>query len=96
MFIELIIIYPFKKSREKIINLLIMQKNHLLTSKKCIEYLLNEDTYSDKIICIIKWASKEHMKTSIDNKEHKKNLEMMANLQKFPSEVYYLNEVEEL
>ena len=36
------------------------------------------------------------MKTAIDNKEHKKTLETMVNLQKFPSEVYHLNEVEEL
>ena len=96
MFIELTIIYPFKKSREKIINLLKSQKNNLLDSNKCLEYLINEDTYSDKIICIIKWASKDIMKTSIGNKEHRKNLEAMVSLQKFPSEVFHLNEIEEL
>ena len=95
MFIELIIIYPFKKSREKIINLLKSQKNQLLLSGKCFEYLLNEDTYSDKIICIIKWQSKDQMKNAIGNKDHKKNLKAMVNLQKFPSEVYHLNEIEE-
>ena len=95
MFIELTIIYPFKKSREKIINLLKFQKNNLLDSNKCLEYLINEDTYSDKIICIIKWPSKDTMKTSIGNKEHRKNLEAMVSLQKFPSEVFYLNEIED-
>ena len=95
MFIELTIIYPFKKSREKIINLLKSQKNNLLDSNKCLEYLINEDTYSDKIICIIKWSSKDTMKTSIGNKEHRKNLEAMVSLQKFPSEVFHLNEIKE-
>jgi len=95
MFIEVTIIYPFGKSREKIINLLKSQKNHLLTSNKCFEYLINEDTYSDKIICIVKWGSKDEMKTAIGNKEHRKNLEAMVSLQKFPSEVYHLTEIEE-
>ena len=96
MFIELKILYPFKQSREEIIKLLTIQKDTLLKLKKCNEYLLNEDTYSDKIVCIIKWETKEHMKTSVSKKDYKKNLEKMVKLQKFPPEIYYLNEIDSL
>tara|TARA_B100001750_G_C15152259_1_gene420163 strand:- start:170 stop:454 length:285 start_codon:yes stop_codon:yes gene_type:complete len=94
MFIELTIIYPFKNTHSKIADLLKKQKEDLLSSRKCVEYSIYNDTYLNKIIHIIKWESKDTMKASISTKTHRKRLEEMLNLQKFPSEVYHLEEIE--
>jgi len=94
MFIELTIIYPFKNTHQKISQLLKKQREDLLSSKKCIKYSIYNDTYLNKIIYIIKWDSKDTMKNSISTKTHKKRLEEMLVLQKFPSEVYHLEEIE--
>ena len=90
MFIELTILYPFKSTYKKIIHLLESQKKELDLSNKCIEYSIYKDTYSDKIFYMIKWESKEIMRNVIDEKKHKKIVEEMLNLQKFPGEVYRL------
>ena len=92
MFIQLTILYPLKSSYKKINSLLSKEKEDLMTSNKCIEYLIYRDTYSDKIIYIIKWESKDIMKNSINDKEHIERVKAMLNLQKFPAEVYYLEE----
>ena len=92
MFIELTIIYPFKSSHKKILSLLERHKEKLSTERDCVEFNIYNDTYSDKIIHIIKWTSKDSMKLIIDNKTHKKIIEEMLNFQKFPAEVYRLEE----
>ena len=83
---------PFKSSYKKILRLIDSQKEELELSNKCIEYSIYKDTYSDKIFYMIKWESKEIMKTVIDDKKHKKMVEEMLSLQKFPAEVYRLEE----
>ena len=92
MFIELTILYPFKSSYKKIIHLLELQKKELELSNKFIEYSIYKDTYSNKIFYMIKWESKEIMKNIIDNEKYKKIVEEMLSLQKFPAEVYRLEE----
>ena len=92
MFIELTIIYPLKSTYKKILNLLEQHKEKLSLERDCIEFNIYNDTYSDKIIHIIKWTSKDSMKLAIDNKAHRKIIEDMLNLQKFPAEVYRLEE----
>ena len=92
MFIQLTILYPLKSSYKKLIKLLNNEKEDFVASNKCIEYSIYKDTYSNKIINIIKWKSKDIMKDSIDDKEHENRVKSILDLQKFPPEVYYLEE----
>tara|TARA_Y100001970_G_C13830940_1_gene649650 strand:- start:157 stop:441 length:285 start_codon:yes stop_codon:yes gene_type:complete len=92
MFIEMTILYPFSNTRTKLVDTLNKQKQELTTLDSCIEFSIYNDTYSNKIIHIVKWTSKDEMKVSIDRKSHKKRVEEILNLQKFPAEVYRLEE----
>ena len=94
MFTELNIIYPNNNCNEKILNLLCMEKEKFMQFEDCIDYLIYEDTYSDKIVYIIQWQSKESMRKVNNDNDSKTNLkDNLLKLQKFPSEVYYLNEI---
>ena len=94
MFTELNIIYPNKSCNEKILDLLQKEKEKFMRFKNCIDYSIHKDSYSDKIIYIIKWDSKDDMQNSNYDNDYKTNLkEKMLLLQKFPSEVYYLKEI---
>ena len=92
MFIEMTILYPFSNTKKKLLNILEKQKENFLLIKDCLEYSIYNDTYSNKIIHFIKWSSKDSMKDSVDKKTHKKRIEEIMNLQKFPAEVYRLEE----
>ena len=92
MLIELTLMYPFKSTRKKILDYLEKYKHDVETLDECIEFNIYKDTYSDKIIYIIKWTSKESMTEKTDEKKYKKRVEEIMNLQKFPAEVYRLEE----
>ena len=92
MLIELTLMYPFKSTRKKILDYLEEYKHDVETLDECIEFNIYKDTYSDKIIYIIKWISKEAMTEKTDQKKYKKRVEEIMNLQKFPAEVYRLEE----
>ena len=94
MLTELTIIYPHKSNRNKLISLIEEQKNNLLKSSNCKGFDIYEDTYSEKIFTITKWSSKEDLKDAIDMKEHKTQLTKLVCLQKFPSEVYRLENLD--
>ena len=94
MLTEITIIYPHKSNRKTLIELIQKQKEYLLTSSSCKEFSIFEDTYSEKIFTISKWTSKEELKDAIDVKEHRKHLEKIVNLQKFPAEVYRLENID--
>ena len=94
MLTELTIIYPHKSNRNMLIDLIEKQKKYLLTSSNCKEFNIYEDTYSDKIFTISKWLSKEDLKDAIDVKEHRDHLAKIVNLQKFPAEVYRLENLD--
>jgi len=94
MLTELTIIYPHKSNRKTLINLIEKQKQYLLTSSNCKEFNIYEDTYSDKIFTISKWHTKEDLKDTVDMKEHKAHLTKIVNLQKFPAEVYRLENLD--
>ena len=87
MLTEITIIYPHKSNRKSLIELIQKQREYLLNSSSCKEFNILEDTYSEKIFTISKWSSKEDLKDAIDVKEHRKHLEKIVNLQKFPAEV---------
>ena len=92
MFIEMTILYPFSNTCKKLLDCLDKQKQELILIDSCIDFSIYNDTYSNKIIHIIKWESKDAMKMSIDKKSYKKRIEEILNLQKFPAEVYRLEE----
>ena len=92
MFIEMTILYPFSNTKKKLLENLEKQKEELLLIDSCVKYSIYNDTYSNKIIYIVKWISKDDMKDSIDRKTHRKRIEQIMNLQKFPAEVYRLEE----
>ena len=92
MFIEMTILYPFSNTQKKLLDFLDKQKEELILLDACIEFSIYNDTYSNKIIHVIKWQSKDHMKNSIDKKTYKKRVEEIMKLQKFPAEVYRLEE----
>ena len=92
MFIEMTILYPFNNTRTKLLDALSKQKEELITLDSCIEFTIYNDTYANKILPIITWMSNATMKVSIDRQSHKKRVEEILNLQKFPAEVYRLEE----
>ncbi|MBJ48795.1 MAG: hypothetical protein CMG59_06515 [Candidatus Marinimicrobia bacterium] len=92
MFIEMNLIYPFKSTRKKIIHSLEKYKLDIEKLDDCIEFNIYKDTYSEKIIYMIKWTSWESMNENTDKEKFKKRVEEMMNLQKFPAEVYRLEE----
>ena len=94
MLTEITIIYPHKSNRKILEDLIHKQKEYLLNSSTCKEFNIFEDTYSDKIFTISKWDSKEDLKEAIDVKEHRGHLKKIVNLQKFPAEVYRLEELD--
>ena len=94
MLTEITIIYPHKSNRNALIELIKKQKDYLTNSSNCKEYLIYQDTYSDKIFTISKWSSREDLKDAIDVKEHKEHLAKIVNLQKFPAEVYRLEDLD--
>ena len=94
MLTEITIIYPHKSNRKSLIELIQKQRDYLLNSSSCKEFNILEDTYSEKIFTISKWNSKEDLKEAIDVKEHRKHLEKIVNLQKFPAEVYRLENLD--
>ena len=94
MLTEITIIYPHKSNRKSLIELIQKQREYLLNSSSCKEFNILEDTYSEKIFTISKWNSKEDLKEAIDVKEHRKHLEKIVNLQKFPAEVYRLENLD--
>ena len=94
MLTEITIIYPHKSNRKSLIELIQRQREYLLNSSSCKEFNILEDTYSEKIFTISKWSSKEDLKDAIDVKEHRKHLEKIVNLQKFPAEVYRLENLD--
>tara|TARA_Y100001935_G_C17157496_1_gene433562 strand:- start:463 stop:747 length:285 start_codon:yes stop_codon:yes gene_type:complete len=94
MLTEITIIYPHKSNRKSLIELIQKQREYLLNSSSCKEFNILEDTYSEKIFTISKWSSKEDLKEAIDVKEHRKHLEKIVNLQKFPAEVYRLENLD--
>ena len=94
MLTEITIIYPHKSNRKSLIELIQKQREYLLNSSSCKEFNILEDTYSEKIFTISKWSSKEDLKEAIDVKEHRKHLEKIVNLQKFPAEVYRLESLD--
>jgi len=94
MLTEITIIYPHKSNRKSLIELIQKQREYLLNSSRCKEFNILEDTYSEKIFTISKWSSKEDLKEAIDVKEHRKHLEKIVNLQKFPAEVYRLENLD--
>ena len=94
MLTEITIIYPHKSNRKSLIELIQKQREYLLNSSNCKEFNILEDTYSEKIFTISKWSSKEDLKEAIDVKEHRKHLEKIVNLQKFPAEVYRLENLD--
>tara|TARA_Y100001970_G_scaffold282483_1_gene395405 strand:+ start:660 stop:944 length:285 start_codon:yes stop_codon:yes gene_type:complete len=94
MLTELTIIYPHQSSRKTLIKLIEKQKEYLLSSGNCKEFEIYEDTYSDKIFTTSKWDSKEELKDAVDMKDHKNHLKKIVNLQKFPAEVYRLENIE--
>ena len=94
MLTELTIIYPHQSSRKTLIKLIEKQKEYLLSSSTCKEFEIYEDTYSDKIFTTSKWDSKEELKDAIDMKDHKNHLKKIVNLQKFPAEVYRLENID--
>ena len=94
MLTEITIIYPHKSNRKLLIELIQKQREYLLNSSSCKEFNILEDTYSEKIFTISKWSSKEDLKEAIDVKEHRKHLEKIVNLQKFPAEVYRLENLD--
>ena len=94
MLTEITIIYPHKSNRKSLIELIQKQREYLLNSSSCKEFNILEDTYSEKIFTISKWSSKEDLKDAIDVKEHRKHLEKIVNLQKFPAEVYRLENLD--
>ena len=94
MLTEITIIYPHKSNRKSLIELIQKQREYLLNSSGCKEFNILEDTYSEKIFTISKWSSKEDLKEAIDVKEHRKHLEKIVNLQKFPAEVYRLENLD--
>ena len=94
MLTELTIIYPHKSNRNKLIDLIEQQKKQLLQYSNCKDFSIYQDTYSDKIFTISKWNSKEELKEAVDMKEHKGHLTKIVNLQKFPAEVYRLENLE--
>ena len=94
MLTEITIIYPHKSNRKSLIELIQKQREYLLNSSSCREFNILEDTYSEKIFTISKWSSKEDLKEAIDVKEHRKHLEKIVNLQKFPAEVYRLENLD--
>ena len=94
MLTEITIIYPHKSNRKSLIELIQKQREYLLNSSSCKEFNILEDTYSEKIFTISKWISKEDLKEAIDVKEHRKHLEKIVNLQKFPAEVYRLENLD--
>ena len=94
MLTEITIIYPHKSNRKSLIELIQKQREYLLNSSSCKEFNILEDTYSEKIFTISKWSSKEDLKEAIDVKDHRKHLEKIVNLQKFPAEVYRLENLD--
>ena len=94
MLTEITIIYPHKSNRDTLVNLIQKQREYLLTSSECKEFNIYQDTYSDKIFTISKWESKEDLKDAVDVKEHKEHLAKIVNLQKFPAEVYRLEDLD--
>ena len=94
MLTELTIIYPHQSSRKTLIKLIEKQKEYLLSSSNCKEFKIYEDTYSDKIFTTSKWDSKEELKDAVNMKDHKNHLKKIVNLQKFPAEVYRLENIE--
>ena len=94
MVTEITIIYPHNSNRKSLIELIQKQREYLLNSSSCKEFNILEDTYSEKIFTISKWSSKEDLKEAIDVKEHRKHLEKIVNLQKFPAEVYRLENLD--
>ena len=94
MLTEITIIYPHKSNRKSLMELIQKQREYLLNSSSCKEFNILEDTYSEKIFTISKWSSKEDLKEAIDVKEHRKHLEKIVNLQKFPAEVYRLENLD--
>lgn len=92
MFIEMNLMYPFKSTRKKIIQSLEQYKHDIEKLDDCIEFNIYKDTYSEKIIYMIKWTSWESMHENTDKEKFKKRVEEMMNLQKFPAEVYRLEE----
>ena len=94
MLTEITIIYPHKSNRKSLIELIQKQREYLLNSSSCKEFNILEDSYSEKIFTISKWSSKEDLKEAIDVKEHRKHLEKIVNLQKFPAEVYRLENLD--
>ena len=94
MLTEITIIYPHKSNRKSLIELIQKQREYLLNSSSCKEFNILEDTYSEKIFTISKSISKEDLKEAIDVKEHRKHLEKIVNLQKFPAEVYRLENLD--
>tara|TARA_Y100000768_G_scaffold303488_1_gene237396 strand:+ start:1678 stop:1962 length:285 start_codon:yes stop_codon:yes gene_type:complete len=94
MLTEITIIYPHKSNRKSLVDLIQKQKDYFLNSSNCKEFRIFEDTYSEKIFTISKWSSKDDLKEAIDVKEHRKHLEKIVNLQKFPAEVYRLEDID--
>ena len=94
MLTELTIIYPHKSNRNKLIELINKQKKYFLTFTDCKEFNIHQDMHSEKIFIISKWPSKDAINDSLNIKAYQKQLTQMVNLQKFPAEVYRLEDID--